>query len=143
MPSSKPEGRPTKYKKNFPDRVRKMVRLTHYDMAKNLGIAVSTFCEYMKEYPEFAEAVNEADAATNSIVESSMFQAANGYSHDDTDIRVVDGKIVMTPIVKHYPPNPSLAIFWAKNKMGWKDKQDIEHSGKITGVVQLPDEEEE
>jgi len=33
--------------------------------------------------------------------------------------------------------NPSFQIFALKN-FGWSDKQEIEHSGKIEGVIRLP-----
>lgn len=114
-----------------------MTGLTHADMAKNLGIGVTTFQDYVKAYPLFAAAIKEADSVTDEIVESALFQRATGYEHDDTDIRVCDKEIIMTPIIKKYPPDTTAAIFWLKNRRPdiWRDKQDIEHSGNISDPV--------
>ena len=61
-------------------------------------------------------------------VERSLYQRAIGYSHPDVDIRVVDGDVVQTEIVKHYPPDTTAAIFWLKNRKpkDWRDKQEVE-----------------
>lgn len=34
----------------------------------------------------------------------------------------------MTKITKHYPPDTAAAFIWLKNRAGWRDKQDIEHT---------------
>ena len=47
---------------------------------------------------------------------SAVCSRANGYEHDEVDIRVVSGEIVQTPIRKYYPPDTTAAIFWLKNR---------------------------
>ena len=43
------------------------------------------------------------------------------------DIKVVDGIIVKTKLIKHYPPDSTAMIFWLKNrqKEKWRDKHDV------------------
>jgi hypothetical protein len=44
---------------------------------------------------------------------------------------VVGGEIVITPTVKHYPPDTSAATLWLKNRQGavWRDKVENVHVG--------------
>jgi len=72
-------------------------------------------------------------------VARSLYQRAIGYSHEDVDIRVVDKEIVKTKIVKHYPPDVTAASLWLRNRRPdlWRDKQDIEVSGKGGGPVTM------
>ena len=60
-----------------------------------------------------------------------MFARANGYEHDEVDIRVVQNEIVQTPIRKFYPPDTTAAIFWLKNRRPdmWRDKTDVAIAG--------------
>ena len=50
------------------------------------------------------------------------------------------GQVTLTPIIKHYPPDTTAAIFWLKNRKTdqWRDKQDVEHSGSV-GVTIVDD----
>ena len=60
-----------------------------------------------------------------------------GYEHDETDIRVVDKEIVMTPIRKIYPPDTTAAIFWLKNRRPeqWRETKAVELTGAQGGPV--------
>ena len=72
-------------------------------------------------------------------VERSLFARANGYEHDEVDIRVVSGEIVQTPIRKYYPPDTTAAIFWLKNRRPdlWRDKVEQTITGPNGGPVQV------
>ena len=58
-------GRPTKYTPERVKRILDAIRIgAHYvDAARAAGIHVDTFIEWRKTYPEFSEAVEEADGA--------------------------------------------------------------------------------
>ena len=53
-------------------------------------------------------------------VVSALFMRAVGYSHPDIHITNYQGEITITSIVKHYPPDPTSAIFWLCNRMSDK-----------------------
>lgn len=38
------------------------------------------------------------------------------------------GDVTITPIVKHYPPDTAAAFIWLKNRAGWRDKQEVDHT---------------
>jgi hypothetical protein len=44
-------------------------------------------------------------------------------------------------VVKHYPPDPTAAIFWLKNRQKdkWRDKREEEVSGPNGGPIQTAD----
>jgi len=49
------------------------------DIAHNLGVAYSTFCEYKKR-PELSEALKKSKAVADIIVENALFKKACGYT---------------------------------------------------------------
>ena len=125
-------GAPIKYRVTWNRQAYKLALLgaTDQEMADFFEIATATFYDYLKKYPKFSEAIKKGKEDADATVAQSLFKRANGYSHKDVDIRVVsDGqgagsKIVETPIVKHYPPDTTAAIFWLKNRQRskWRDK---------------------
>ena len=100
-------------------------------MADAFGVALSTFKLWVVQNEAFSAAVKAGKEIADSRVEDALFNRAMGFSHEDTDIRVVDGAVVMTPIMKHYPPDTTAAIFWLKNRKPgeWRDVRQNELSG--------------
>lgn len=119
-------GRPTSYRDEFVDQAEKLCKLgaTDVELADFFEVAVSTLYLWKIEHPEFSEALKRGKLIADAEVADKLFKRATGYSHDDVDIRVVDGMIVETPLIKHYPPDTIAAIFWLKNRQRdkWRDK---------------------
>lgn len=128
-------GRPSSYKEEYVAQAAKLAALgaTDADMANFFEVAISTFSLWKVKHQEFSDALKGAKEVADVRVETALYNRAMGYSHEDTDIRVVDGAVVMTPTIKHYPPDTTAAIFWLKNRKPdeWRDKRDIEHSGSV------------
>jgi len=98
--------------------------LTDVEMAKALGIAKSTLNNYKSKYPEFMDSLKRGKEVADERVVRSLFQRALGYSHPEVHISNYQGVITITPIIKHYPPDPVSMIFWLKNRRPeqWRDK---------------------
>ena len=132
-----PAGRPTKYDSEYNFQVEKLCKLgaTDKEIADFFSVDESTINNWKNDYPEFLESIKKGKIEADSNVAHSLYHRATGYSHEDTDIRVVDKEIVETPIIKYYPPDPTAAIFWLKNRRSkeWRDKQqmEVEHSGDV------------
>lgn len=126
--SAKPVGRPSRYKEEFSDQARKLCRLgaTDKELAEFFGVAVSTLNLWKKNHPQFSESLKEGKALADAEVADKLFQRATGYSHPDVHISNYQGVITITPLVKHYPPDPTSMIFWLKNRRPdlWRDKPD-------------------
>ena len=135
-------GRPSKYKVEYNFQVEKLCKLgaTDKEIADFFEVEESTINNWKKDYPEFLESIKAGKVQADANVAQSLYHRAIGYEHEDIDIRVVDKEIVETPLIKHYPPDPTAAIFWLKNRQSskWRDKneQSVEHSGQIgfTGI---------
>ena len=137
-------GRPTKYRPEYDEQAKKLARLgqTDEEMASFFEVATSTFYLWLKEHESFSEAIKKGKAVSDAEVADKLYKRATGYSHDDTRFDVINGRVVATEIVKHYPPETAAAIFWLKNRQRdkWKDKHDIElPSAPINLVVNRPD----
>lgn len=129
-------GRPTKYTSESLNMVRMLAKLgaTNQEMAEALNVTLSTFHLWRNTHEEFSDAIKVGKDAADDRVAESLYQRAMGYSHPELDIRVIDGAIVETPVIKHYAPDTTAAIFWLKNRrpQEWRDKQEIEHTGEVS-----------
>jgi hypothetical protein len=136
-------GRPTDYKKEYAKTAAAMCKLgaTDANLAEAFGVSLSTLSLWKVTHKEFSDSVKLAKEEADARVEASLFQRAMGYEHDEVDIKVIDKEVILTPIRKYYPPDSTAMIFWLKNRQPakWREKQEIEHSGKITR--DLTDEE--
>ena len=75
-----------------------------------------------KKDKKVLQALKKGKEVADLMVERSLFERANGYSHPEDKIFV--------PTIKHYPPDTGAAIFWLKNRKPeeWREKQEIEHT---------------
>jgi len=141
-------GRKTKYQDDFPKRVEEMARdgMIEVDIAKSLGIALSSFASYKNEYSEFLDALKRGKEVVDDKVVSSLYKRAMGYSCPETKPQWVQdkdgGHWEYAEMVKHYPPDSTSLVFWLKNRRpdDWRDKSHHEHSGELK-VAQLTDDE--
>jgi hypothetical protein len=131
-----PAGRPSKYKPEFIKQAKKLVMLgaTDKQIADFFGISEVTLNAWKKKYPEFLKSLKQSKKMYDERVVRSLWERATGYSHPDVHISNYQGKITITDIIKHYPPDPTSMIFWLKNrdKENWRDKQDVDVSGDLT-----------
>lgn len=126
-------GRPTKFKSEYVEQAKKLCQLgaTDVEIADFFDIEVRTLYRWKGEHDKFCQALKVGKAVADERVERSLFARANGYEHDEVDIRVVGQEIVQTPIRKFYPPDTTACIFWLKNRRpeDWRDKVQNELSG--------------
>lgn len=116
-------ARPEKYKSEYVNQAAVACRLgaTDLDLADMFEVSIRTINYWKANYEEFAEAVKLGKEPADNRVERSLFMRAVGYSHEEDDIRTVSSgngcsEIVITPTIKHYPPDTAACIFWLKNR---------------------------
>ena len=71
----------------------------------------------------------EVGRVSDSRVEKSLYQRANGYSHPAVKVFMTrDGKTVEHKYIEHYPPDVTACLFWLKNRRPdrWRDVHNIE-----------------
>ena len=128
-------GRPTKYRIEYNEQAYKLCLLGHTDeeLADFFEVHVSTIHQWKLDYPDFSDSIKKGKEIADAEVSKSLYHRALGYSHPGVDIKAVNGEIVETQVMKHYPPDATSAIFWLKNRQPkkWRDKQVMEHEGGL------------
>lgn len=124
-------GRPSKYKPEFAKQAAKICELgaTDQQLAGFFEVSVSTLNLWKIEHEEFSESLKLGKSLPDSKVEHSLYMRAVGYSHPEDDIRVIENQIVVTPTIKHYPPDTTACIFWLKNRMPEQYRANPEDGG--------------
>lgn len=143
-------GRPTLYKEEYNIQVQKLCKLgaTDKEIADFFNVNEDTINEWKKVYSEFSESIKKGKIEADANVAQRLYERAMGFEHDSEEIKVVSigqgegSSIERVPIRKIYPPDPTAAIFWLKNRRPreWRDKQEIDqkHSGGISINWQEP-----
>jgi hypothetical protein len=125
-----PNGRPTKFKKEYIEQTKKLCKLgaTDQDLADFFDVDVSTISNWKNDFPNFLEALKESKALSDNEIEESLHKRAKGYMRKIE--RVSRNGVV--ECMEEVPPDPTSMIFWLKNRCRekWRDKQEHEHSGK-------------
>ncbi len=137
-----PGGRPSSYKPEYAEMAYKLslLSLTDKQMAEVFDTTEQTVNNWKKEHPEFFESLKKGKAIADAEVVASFIHRAKGYSHPEDKIFLHEGKPVIVPTTKHYPPDTAAGFIWLKNRQGWRDKQEVEHSGKLEYDLTLPAE---
>lgn len=114
--------------------------LTDEMIAHNIGITTTTFYDWKKKYPQFAEAVKRGKEVVDIMVENALLKSAMGYSYDEItqeahyNSEKEELEMAVTKVVtKHVQPNPTSLIFWLKNRKpeAWRDTKNIDAAVEV------------
>ena len=103
-------------------------------IAKNMGVAYSTFKEWKKKYSAFSDSLKQGKEVVDRQVENALFKNAVGFMYEEEAVTNA-GEVVT--VKKYSKPNITAQIFWLKNRKlkEWRDKQEVEqinHNIEIT-----------
>ena len=94
------------------DRIKEMARVgvTEEDIAKSLGISVSTFEKYKNEFPQLKESLKTSKVDLSVTVKSALVKRALGYEYEEKKQYITEddngNKKKHTEITtKHMPPD--------------------------------------
>ncbi len=104
--------------------------LTDEQIAKNLGIAYSTFREYKNKYSALSASLKKGKEVVDYEVENALLKRALGYEYDE--VTYENGKETKR-VTKQVAPDTTAQIFWLKNRKPdkWRDKQVVESNNTI------------
>lgn len=157
---SKKMGRPSLYIPEYCEIASRacMLGAINEELAKILGVAISTIKKWMKEKPEFLASIKKGREIADQDVAISLYKRAIGYSHSDTKAQWVETDIIKDGIpmrvgrweyadlVKHYPPDTAAAFIWLKNRRSdlWRDKpvindDDIPTASPVSVTIKIED----
>lgn len=94
-------------------------------IAKNMGVAYSTFKEWKKRFPDLSDVLKRSKEVVDREVENALFESARGFVYEEEAVTNT-GEVVT--VKKYSKPNVTAIIFWLKNRKRyeWRDKQEIE-----------------
>lgn len=93
-------ARPTKYQEAYAEQARKLCLLGYTDaeLADFFEVSESTINKWKLDYPEFSESIKKGKAVADAEVSDRLYQRAMGFVAPDIDIRVIENRIVETPL---------------------------------------------
>ena len=134
-------GRPSKYKEEYNEIAYKLCLLgmTNDELAKYFEVSPATIDKWIAEKPEFSGSLKAGREEADSNVSDRLYKRAIGYSCPEEKVFCNNGEIISTTVIKHFPPDPTSAIFWLKNRQRgrWRDKipENIEENSDAEPVV--------
>jgi hypothetical protein len=101
---------------------------TDREIARVLDVAVETLDYWKRRHPDFAIELNKGKAQADAHVAHALYRRAIGCSVKDVHIALYYGKPVITPFIKHFPPDTTAAIKWLalRQKEKWSEVQRTE-----------------
>ena len=108
--------------------------LIEADIAKKLGISLSTLKDYKNRYPSFLSALKRGKEVADYEIENALFKRAKGYFITLNKQKVTkDGDVIDITEEVYIPPDTTAQIFWLKNRKPehWRDKHEIEKTIQV------------
>lgn len=107
--------------------------LTDEELAKRMGINVSTLYDWKNKFPEFSEALKINKEIADYEVENALRKRALGYSYEEVTEKYEGGYCVERKrTVKHVPADTTAQIFWLKNRQPEKWRNNPQPSDEKT-----------
>lgn len=102
-------------------------------IAKNMGIAYSTFKDWKKRFPDLSAVLKRSKEVVDREVENALFESAKGFIYEEETVTNT-GEVVT--VKKYSKPNVTAQIFWLKNRKRneWRDKQEIEQTTRTIDI---------
>ena len=94
-------------------------------IAKNLGVAYSTFKVYKNKHLALSTALKRGKEVADYEVENALFKRAMGYDIEEITKELIGDELMETKVVtKHIAPDTTAQIFWLKNRRPdkWRDR---------------------
>ena len=117
--------------------------LTDAQIAAKLGISYETFRQWQNKHVAFSEAIKRGKAVSNAALVKVMQKTAAGYYVEEEDTTVILDKdkkekgYRRTIRKRHIPPNPTMQIFLAKNRMPDEFRDVNRHEVDLRGQLQV------
>ena len=98
-------------------------------IAKNMGIALSTLKLWKNGHPAILAALKRGKEVIDIEVENALYKRAIGYTYEEVkEEEMPDGRVRRTVTIKEVAGDTTAQIFWLKNRKPaeWRDKQNVE-----------------
>lgn len=133
-------GRDSKYQTEFNEQARKLCLLgaTDADLAAFFGVCERTIQNWKAQFPAFLHSINAGKIIADAEVADSLYRRATGENIIiEKAIKGDDGKYEVMSLKQFVPGDVQAQRLWLLNraKLHWRDKQEMEHSGRVVTEV--------
>lgn len=128
--------------------------LTEAQIAKNMGIGLTTLKDYKKKYPTILAAIKNSKEVADRVVENALYKKACGYDKKlkkPMKVRVIEydevsgrkvaeyERIEYAEETIHIPADTTAQIFWLKNRKpnDWRDKVTVTDESSLEKLDEL------
>lgn len=100
---------------------------TDIEVARALGVSLSTMWGWQSRYEEFFRAMIVGKDLPDERVIRALFQRAVGYSYPEIEIKVIAGQPHVIPMIKHIPPDVTACNSWLRSRRRdeWSNTQTL------------------
>lgn len=140
-------GRPSLYKEEYAEKVYKLCLLgaIDKDIADFFEVDEKTINNWKLEHPEFLQSIKRGKTEADANMAHRLFTKGSGYEREEIELKVValgnnqGSEVQEIPVIKHYPPDTTAAIFWLKNRQPdkWREKTTTELTGANGGPLEF------
>ena len=112
-------------------------------IAERLGISPQTFCVWLNRYSELRESLKRGRELANVELKQAMLKTASGYDVVEEETTVILDKDKQPKGYRkvnrkrHIPPNPTMQIFLAKNRMPDEFRDVNRHEVDLRGELKV------
>lgn len=89
---------------------------TDIEVARALGVSLSTMWGWQSRYEEFFRAMIVGKDLPDERVIRALYQRAVGYSYPEIQIKTINGGLHVVPVVKHIPPDVQACNSWLRSR---------------------------
>lgn len=121
--------------------------LTLVQIAKNVGVADSTFREWKARFPAIAAALKRSRELADIEVENALFKRAIGYEYTEKTVVTSSKGVSETIVTKRMAPDVGAQAFWLKNRRPdiWKERRyeierDTTGDAGVIAIAQVADD---
>lgn len=97
--------------------------LSEEQIAKNLGVAYSTFRDYKRKHPALSAVLEKGREVVDFEVEGALIKRALGFTYEEVIEELREdpntgtaGLVPVKKVIKTVPPDVSAAKFWLNNR---------------------------
>lgn len=133
-------GRPTKFKPEFCEQVKKLCLLgaTNKQIADFFEVTEETIQEWLRSNKEFSSSVKEGKVIADANVANSLYNRATGFVKENCEkVFQFQGAVIRAETKEYFPPDAGAAMNWLKNRQKdiWRDKVEFDLNTNIIKVV--------
>lgn len=129
-----------RFQNQFIEQARNYCQLgaTDAQLARFFKVDRTTIHNWRASRPEFAEACRIGKEFADDEVERSLYERARGYDYRAEKPYLHEGKPVIVRYQEHVPADVKASTFWLGNRQPekWRERQQLEHTGKDGGPIE-------